>query len=259
MAASAPVAQILGLKPRRRGGNYRLPGEGSPTPPRTYRRVRRGRRLRGRRHARRHPPALQHRAHPALPNPGSPPGAAPPTDGAAARQPGTPTRARRLRAGMPIDDIARKHHISAASVGNIALKAGLTRGRRYTGDELVEMIVAWFVGDDIGESERDAITKVGVHLGTAGVALAGRRRPGDRRTGTASAGRGARRAVNDPIQLLLRLCRDVITRGPRASGRTRPRASDRRVGRSGSAAVMSVSRSLIRMGSTTLSGLLRPP
>ena len=26
------------------------------------------------------------------------------------------------------------------------------------------MIVAWFLGDDIGESERDAITKVGVHL-----------------------------------------------------------------------------------------------
>ena len=73
------------------------------------------------------------------------------------------------RAGMPIDDIAHKHGISPASVGNIALKAGLTRGRRYTGDELVEMIVAWFVGDDIGESERDAITKVGVHLAQPGL------------------------------------------------------------------------------------------
>jgi hypothetical protein len=44
------------------------------------------------------------------------------------------------RTVMPIDDIARKHGTSA-SVGNIALKAGLTRGRRFTGDELVEMIV----------------------------------------------------------------------------------------------------------------------
>jgi hypothetical protein len=69
------------------------------------------------------------------------------------------------RAGTPIDDIARKHHISPASVGNIALKAGLTRGRRYTGDELVDMIVRWFVG----ESERDAITKVGMHLAQPGL------------------------------------------------------------------------------------------
>ena len=52
-------------------------------------------------------------------------------------------------------EIAREHHISAMSVGNIALKAGLTCGRRYTGDELVQMIVAWFVGDDVGESERE--------------------------------------------------------------------------------------------------------
>ncbi len=32
------------------------------------------------------------------------------------------------RAGMHVDDIARKHGIAAASVGSIALKAGLTRG-----------------------------------------------------------------------------------------------------------------------------------
>ena len=31
------------------------------------------------------------------------------------------------------------------------------------------MIVAWFVGDDIGEFERDAITKVGVHLAQPGL------------------------------------------------------------------------------------------
>jgi hypothetical protein len=54
-------------------------------------------------------------------------------------------------------------------VGSIALKAGLTRGRRYTGDELVEMIVAWYVGDDIGESERGAIIKVGVNLTQPGL------------------------------------------------------------------------------------------
>ena len=49
---------------------------------------------------------------------------------------------------------------------DLTVPAGLTRGRgpRYTGDELVAMIVVWFVDDDIGESERDAITKVGVHL-----------------------------------------------------------------------------------------------
>ena len=70
---------------------------------------------------------------------------------------------------MRIDDIAHKHGISAASVGNIALKAGLTRGRRYSGDELVEMLAALFVGDDIGESERGAISKVGVHLTQPGL------------------------------------------------------------------------------------------
>ena len=78
-------------------------------------------------------------------------------------------RARRLPRRDADRRHPRKHHISPASVGNIVLKAGLTRGRRYTGDELVEMIVAWFVGDDVGESERDAITKIGVHLAQPGL------------------------------------------------------------------------------------------
>jgi hypothetical protein len=53
------------------------------------------------------------------------------------------------RAGVPIDEIARKQGISPASVGNIALKAGLARGRRYSGDELVEMIA-----DQTADKER---------------------------------------------------------------------------------------------------------
>jgi hypothetical protein len=67
----------------------------------------------------------------------------------------------------------RRRHLEpideAASVGNIALKAGLTRGRRYTGDELVDMIVAWFPGEDLGEWDRQAITKVGVHVAQPGL------------------------------------------------------------------------------------------
>ena len=79
-------------------------------------------------------------------------------------QQGAATRPRRLpprHAHRP--DIARKHHVSAASVGNIALKAGLTLGRRYAGDELVEMIVRWFAGEELGERDRQAITRVGGH------------------------------------------------------------------------------------------------
>jgi hypothetical protein len=73
------------------------------------------------------------------------------------------------RAGERVEDIARRHRVSPATVGNIAVKAGEVRQHQRTGRELVELVVAWFCGADLADAERDAIERVGVAVRQPGL------------------------------------------------------------------------------------------
>ena len=46
-------------------------------------------------------------------------------------------------------------------MSNIAAKHGVLRNRHRSRDELVELVVRWFVGDDTTHEERQTITRIG--------------------------------------------------------------------------------------------------
>ncbi len=85
------------------------------------------------------------------------------------RQPNAPNLSTRLRqrvladyvAGVPAAVIARRHGVSHGSVSNIAAKHGALRNPHRSRDELVELVVGWFVGDDTTAEERQTITRIG--------------------------------------------------------------------------------------------------
>jgi hypothetical protein len=64
-------------------------------------------------------------------------------------------------AGVPIEEIAHRHGVSHGTVSNIAARHGVLRNRHRSRDELVELVVRWFVGDDTTGEERDGITRIG--------------------------------------------------------------------------------------------------
>jgi len=85
------------------------------------------------------------------------------------RQPNAPKLPRRLRqrvltdyrAGIPADEIARRHGVGHSTVSNVAAKHGVLRNPYHSRDELVEIVVRWFVGDETTEDERRAIIRIG--------------------------------------------------------------------------------------------------
>ena len=85
------------------------------------------------------------------------------------RQPNAPKLPERLRrrilddfvAGVPIEEIARRHGVSHGTVSNVAAKHGVLRKWHRSRDELVELVVRWFVGGDITVEERQTITRIG--------------------------------------------------------------------------------------------------
>jgi hypothetical protein len=87
----------------------------------------------------------------------------------ARRQPNAPRLPRRLReriladyrAGTPTGEIARRHGVGHSTVSNVAAKHGVLRNPLHARDELVEMVVRWFVGDETTDDERRAIIRIG--------------------------------------------------------------------------------------------------
>ncbi len=72
------------------------------------------------------------------------------------RRPNAPKLPKRLRerilkdyiAGVATEEIARRHGVSPQTVSNVAVRRGVARNPLRSRDELVELIVRWFTGDD---------------------------------------------------------------------------------------------------------------
>jgi hypothetical protein len=85
------------------------------------------------------------------------------------RQPNAPKLPKRLRrriladyaAGVPTEEIAHRHSVSHGNVSNIAAKDGVLRNWHRSRDDLVELVVRWFVGDDTTHEKRRMITRLG--------------------------------------------------------------------------------------------------
>ncbi len=64
-------------------------------------------------------------------------------------------------AGVPTEEIAHGHGVSHGTVSNIAAGHGVLREWHRSRDELVELVVRWFVGDDTTHAERQMIARIG--------------------------------------------------------------------------------------------------
>jgi hypothetical protein len=93
------------------------------------------------------------------------------------RRPNAPKLPKRLRqriltdyrAGVPTEVIAHRHGVSHGTVSNIAAKPGVLRSRFRSRDELVELVVRWFVGDETTHEERQMIVRIGCRTSQPGL------------------------------------------------------------------------------------------
>ena len=85
------------------------------------------------------------------------------------RQPNAPKLPKRLReriladyrAGIDTEEIASRHGVGHSTVSNVAARHGMLRNPHHSRDDLVELVVRWFVGGATTREERDAIARIG--------------------------------------------------------------------------------------------------
>jgi transposase-like protein len=93
------------------------------------------------------------------------------------RRPNAPRLPKRLRqriladyiAGVDVDKIAHRHGVSHGTVSNIAARHGVLRNPHRNRDELVELVVRWFIGGDTTHEERQTIVRIGVRTRQPGL------------------------------------------------------------------------------------------
>jgi transposase-like protein len=93
------------------------------------------------------------------------------------RQPNAPKLPARLRrrilddylAGVDTEEIAHRHGVGHSTVSNVAARHGVLRKPHRSRDELVELIVRWFIGAETTQEERQAIVRVGCRTNQPGL------------------------------------------------------------------------------------------
>ena len=65
------------------------------------------------------------------------------------------------RAGIDTEEIASRHGVGHSTVSNVAARHGMLRNPHHSRDDLVELVVRWFVGGATSREERDAIARIG--------------------------------------------------------------------------------------------------
>lgn len=74
------------------------------------------------------------------------------------------------QAGVPVRQIAETHGVSYSNVSNVGRRRYRQRMHVRAHNELIEIIMRWFTGHPVTETEIDAISRVGVRTRNGGLA-----------------------------------------------------------------------------------------
>lgn len=82
---------------------------------------------------------------------------------------------------LTVDQVAAKHGVSTSTVSRLAQRAGILRVPYRERDELVDLVVRWFLGEPLDTVEVDVIARIGCRVHQRGLRALADLEPGMRR------------------------------------------------------------------------------